>query len=96
MKCSVTYFVDEKTNKLMWQCPNRMGIPTKHDAKTTTRCWRHNCKGIKPPNPIMFCNAQNCNKIKKNHPDSLYWSDRCSKRERDRRYRLKKKTNVSF
>lgn len=87
-KCPVNYFLNSK-GQLVWQCPNRMGVPTIHSANTP-RCWRYNCKGAKPPSQFMFCNAHGCNNIKKNHKDSKYCSDKCSSRERTRRWRMKK------
>lgn len=93
MKCPVVYFQDPDTGKLMWRCPNRMGTKGTYSG-TLTRCWRYNCKGAKPPPPAMFCLAEDCNNIRKNAPGSLYCSDKCSKRVRDRRYRQKKKIQL--
>lgn len=90
MPCPVVYFQDPITKELKWQCPNRMGNPTIHSAKTT-RCWRYNCKGVAKPSPKMFCANRTCNNIKKNHPDALYCSSRCASNERTRRWRESKK-----
>jgi|SRR6056300_271801 len=89
-KCSVSYFNDPKTGELLWQCPIRMGNRAIQPA-SAKRCWRYNCKGVKPPPSTIFCEVVECTNLKKVHKDSKYCSDRCAARQRKRRWREKKK-----
>ena len=89
-KCPVRYFTDPSTGELHWQCPVRMGNKAIQRA-TATRCWRYNCKGVKPPSPNMFCEVQECNNLRKAHKDSKYCSPQCASKQRTRRWREKKR-----
>lgn len=92
-KCSVTYLKHPKTGELSWQCPVRMGNKAIQPI-SAKRCWRHNCKGVKPPSPNLFCQVEECTNFRKLHKDSKYCSSKCASKERTRRWRERKRNNA--
>ena len=90
-KCLVNYYLDPKTNKEMWSC--NQGLSLSCHPATSTRCWRHNCPGIKerPVTTNNICNYIKCTNPVRNVTGAKYCSLKCKSKESSRIYRLKMK-----
>jgi hypothetical protein len=93
-KCLVDYYIDPNTNKRMWSC--NQGLTSSTHIATATRCWRHNCPGIRvvQENSPQECGYLNCTKPIRNSPKAKYCSLKCKSRESSRKYRIKIKNNA--
>jgi len=96
-KCLVSHYTEPATGRLVYVC--REGLNATKLSIKATRCWRHNCPGIRElPKPVPpttpICNYLNCNKpvrLSQNLRNTKYCSQQCKSRESSRVYRMKKK-----
>ena len=89
-KCLVSHYTD-KSGKTMYLC--REGLTATKISLCATRCWRHNCPGLRqiPQQTVPTCNSIKCNNLVRAGSKTKYCSLKCKSRESSRLYRLKKK-----
>ena len=95
-KCLVSHYT-EPTGELIYVC--REGLNATKLSLKATRCWRHNCPGIRQlpqPQPLQdeVCNYLNCTnpiRVSQNSRTTKYCSKKCKSRESSRVYRMKKR-----
>lgn len=90
-KCLVTHYTDPQSGKLKYLC--REGLTATSININATRCWRHNCPGLReiPLPTTQICNYINCTKPVRSGLKTKYCSLKCKSKESSRLYRLKKK-----
>ena len=95
-KCLVSHYT-EPTGELVYVC--REGLSATKLSIKASRCWRHNCPGIRhipvpQTTPTSVCNYLNCNnpvRVSQNSRNTKYCSKQCKSRESSRVYRMKKR-----